>query len=92
MKEITLLFDGQTYGDKYTFAVCCEGINYKGEKYYTFGKLYKDNFRPFYFRQGVQSFENEQEAIKAAVRYSGKKIEKCCMLFESVKLPAVDCC
>lgn len=73
MKDLFILFSGKTYGDKFYYAIQ-EKKRFSGEIYYVFGKVYHDGLLSFFDMQGISTFNSKRDAIKAVIKFSGKKL------------------
>lgn len=73
MKDLFILFSGRTYGESFYYAIQ-ERTNYLGIKYYDFGKVYHDGLISHYDFQGFCSYKTKTDALKACIKFSGKKL------------------
>ena len=71
MENVLKLFQGKMYGELFTYAIKRK-TNYKGEVYYTFGKVYEVNGKKFYDCQGCNTFNSAKYAIVSAIEFSGQ--------------------
>lgn len=74
MKDLFILFSGKCYGDTFYYAIK-ESANIYGEKLYYFGKVYHTGIISHFDIQGFCSYPTKLDAIKAAIKFSGKKLK-----------------
>lgn len=73
MKDLFILFSGRCYGDSFYYAIQ-ESTNIYGEKLYYFGKVYHTGIISHFDIQGFCSYPTKLDAIKACIKFSGKKL------------------
>lgn len=73
MKDLFILFPGRMYGESFYYAIQ-ERTNIYNEKLYYFGKVYHTGIISFFDSQGFRSYPTKLDAIKACIKFSGKKL------------------
>lgn len=73
MKDLFILYSGKCYGDTFYYAIK-ESTNIYGEKLYYFGKVYHTGLFSHFDSQGFCSYKTKIDALKACIKFSGKKL------------------
>lgn len=73
MKDLFILYSGKMYGESFYYAIK-ESTNCLGQKIYYFGKVYHTGIISFFDSQGFCSYPTKLDALKACIKFSGKKL------------------
>lgn len=72
MEDLFILFSGRMYGESFYYAI--KESNYSGQKKYDFGKVYHTGLVSHFDSQGFCSYKTKIDALKACIKFSGKKL------------------
>lgn len=73
MEDLFILFPCREYGENFYYAIQ-ELTNMYNEKLYYFGKVYHNSVISFFDSQGNCSYPTKLDALKACIKFSGKKL------------------
>lgn len=73
MKDLFILYSGKMYGESFYYAIK-ENTNYLSQKIYYFGKVYHTGIVSHFDSQGFCSYPTKFDALKACIKFSGKKL------------------